>query len=121
MVIPPIKKPKWKVNRYQKGNYESMRKDTLKFVKARYFNGLSDTRSVQENFNLSTSFKEDSTDKHIPSNISRSVSCVPWITLEIRRKIRKRNETHAKVKKTGSANIRSKFGTLRREIKADIR
>ena len=40
---------------------------------------------------------------------------------EIRRKIRKRNETHAKVKKTGSAKIRSKFGTLRREIKADIR
>ena len=56
MVIPPIKKPKRKVYRYQKGDYESMRKDTLKFAKEKYFNGHSDTRSVQENFNFITSF-----------------------------------------------------------------
>ena len=123
MVIPPIKKPKRKVYRYLKGDYESMRKDTLKFAKERYFKlkGHSDTRSVQENFNLITSFIQDSADKHIPSKISRSVSSVIWLTPEIRRKIRKRNETHAKAKKTGSAKIRSKFETLRREIKADIR
>ena len=34
---------------YQKGDYESMRKDTLKFAKEKYFSGHSDTRSVQEN------------------------------------------------------------------------
>ena len=58
---------------------------------------------------------------HIPSKTSRSVSSVPWITPEIRRKIRRKNITHAKAKKTGSAKIRSKFENLRREIKADIR
>ena len=42
---------------------------TLKFAKERYFNGYSDTRSVQENFNLLTSFIQDSADKHIPSKI----------------------------------------------------
>ena len=83
--------------------------------------GRSDTRSVQENFNLITSLIQDSVDKHIPSKTSRSVSSVPWKTPEISRKIRKKNETHAKAKKTGSAKIRSKFETLRREIKADIR
>ena len=31
--IPPIKKPQRKVYRYQKGDYESMRKDTLEFAK----------------------------------------------------------------------------------------
>ena len=41
---------------------------------------------------------------------------------EIRRKIRRKNATHAKAKtSTGSAKIRAKFETLRREIKADIR
>ena len=60
-------------------------------------------------------------DKHIPSKISGSVSSVPWITPEIRQKIRKKNETCAKAKKTDSAKIRSKFETLSREIKADIR
>ena len=121
MFIPPIKKPRRKVYLYQKGDYESMRKDTLQFAKEKYFNGHSDTRSVQENFDLLTSFIQDSADKHIPSKISRSVSSIPWITPEIRRKIRRKNKTHAKAKKTGSSKLRSKFETLRREIKADVR
>ena len=190
--IPPIKKPRRKVYLYQKGDYESMRKDTLEFAKEKYFNGHSDARSVQENFDLLTSFIQDSADKHIPSKTSRTVSSIPWITPEIRRKIRRKikltqrqkrqaaanfdwrkvylyqkgdyesmrkdtlefakekyfnghsdipsktsrsvssipwitpeirrkNKTHAKAKKTGSSKLRSKFETLRRKIKADVR
>ena len=89
--------------------------------KEKYFNGHLDTRSVQENFDLLTSFIQDSADKHIPSKTSRSVFSIPWITPEIRRKIRRKNKTHAKAKKTGSSKLRSKFETLRREIKADVR
>ena len=99
----------------------NLRAETLKFAKERYFNGYSDTRSVQENFNLITSFIQESADKHIPSKTSRSVSSVPWITPEIRRNIRKKNATHTKAKKTGCAKFRSKFESLRSEIKADIR
>ena len=98
--IPPVKKPRRKVYLYQKGDYECMRKDTLE---EKYFNGHSDTRSVQENFDLLTSFIQDSADKHIPSKTNRSVSSIPWITPEIRRKIRRKNKTHAKAKKTGSS------------------
>ena len=86
--------------------------DTLEFAKEKYFNGHSDTHSVQENFDLLTSFIQDSADKHIPSKTSRSVSSTPWITPEIR-KIHRRNKTHAKAKKTGSSKLR--------EIKADLR
>ena len=68
-----------------------------------------------------TSFIQDSADKHIPSKTSRSVSSIPWITAEIRRKIRTKNKTYAKAKKTGSSKFRSNFETLRREIKADVR
>ena len=106
---------------YQKGDYESIRKDTLEFAKEKYFNGHSDTHSVQENFDLLTSFIQDSADKHISSKTSRSVSSIPWITPKIRRKIRRKNKTHAKAKKTGSSKLRSKFETLRRVIKADVR
>ena len=120
--IPPIKKPQRKVYLYQKGDYESMRKDTLEFAQEKYFNGHLDTRSVQENFDLITSFIQDLADKHIPSKTSRSVSSIPWIISEIRRKIRRRNKTHAKAKKTGSSKLKvSKFETLRREIKAEVR
>ena len=82
-----------------------MRKDTLEFSKEKYFNGHSDTRSVQENFDLLTSFIQDSAAKHFPSKTSRSVSSIPWVTPEIRRKIRRKNKTHAKAKKTGSSKL----------------
>ena len=91
VVILPIKKPRRKVYLYQKGDYESMRKDALEFAKEKYFNGYPDTRSVQENFN----FIQDSADKHIQSKTSQTVSSVPWITSEIKRNIRRRNKTHA--------------------------
>ena len=83
---------------YQKGDYKSTRKDTLVIAKEKYFNGHSDTRSVQENFDLLISFIQDSGDKHIQSKTSRSVSSIPWITPEIRRKIRSKNKTYAKAK-----------------------
>ena len=121
VVISPIKKPRRKVYLYQKGDYESMRKDAFEFAKEKYFNGYPDTRSVQENFNLITSFIQDLVDKHIQSKTSRTVSSVPWIISKIRRKIRRRNKTHAKSKKMGGKKLRSKFVTLRREIKDDVR
>ena len=94
---------------YLKGDLDSMRKNASDFAKDRYFNDYSDNRSVQENFDLITSFIQESADKHTPSKTSRSVCSVPWITPEIRRKIRRRNKTHAKAKKTGSSKLRSKF------------
>ena len=98
-----------------------MRKDAFEFAKEKYFSGYPDTRSVQEYFHLISSFIQDSADKHIPSKTSRTVSSVPWITSEIRRKILRRNKTHAKAKRTGSKKLKSKFETLRREIKDDVR
>ena len=54
--IPPRKKPRRKVYLYQKGDFDYMRRDSSNFAKDKYFNGHSDSRSVQENFNLITSF-----------------------------------------------------------------
>ena len=75
-----------------------MRSAALRFAKERYFNGYSDSRSVQENFNLITAFIQDSADKHIPSKTSRSVYSVPWITPAIRRKIRRKKQLMRKQK-----------------------
>ena len=45
-----MKKPWMKVYSYQKGDFETVRKDALRFANEKYFNGHSDARSVQENF-----------------------------------------------------------------------
>ena len=108
IVIPPIKKPRRKVYRYQKGDYESMRSDALKFAKERNFNGYSDSRSGQENFNLITSLIHDSADKHIPSKTSRYVSSVPWITPAIRMKIRRKKCNSCESKKVRQCKNQSK-------------
>ena len=100
-----IKKPRSKVYSYQKGDFETMRKHALRFANEKYFNSHSDARSVQENFNLITSFIHDSADKHTPSKISKSVSTIPWITPDIRRKSRRRNKIHSKAKKTASGKL----------------
>ena len=81
-----------------------MRQESSNFAKDKYFDGHSGSCSVQENFNLITSFIQEAVHKYIPSKTSRSVASVPWITSEIRRKIQKRNKTHGKAKnKTGSS------------------
>ena len=98
-----------------------MRKDALKFANEKYFNGHSNSRSVQENFDLITSFIQEAADKHIPSKISRSACSVPWITPGIRRMIRKRNKTHAKAKKTGNSRLKTRFQELRKEIKMRLK
>ena len=54
---------------YQKGDYESMRKDAFEFAKEKYFNGYADTRSVQDNFNLITSFIQDSLPKLVGQSL----------------------------------------------------
>ena len=77
----------------------NLRKETLQFAKEKYFYSHSDIRSVQENFDLLTSVIQDSADKHIPSKASRSVSSIPWITPEIRRKILRKKLNSCKGKK----------------------
>ena len=78
-----------------------MKKGAFEFSKEKYVNGYLDTCSVQENFNLLTSFIQDSADKHIPSKTSRTVSSIPWITSEIRRKICRRNRNSFYSKQDG--------------------
>ena len=84
-----------------------MRRDSSNFTKDKDFKkdkniqkyGHFGSLSVQENFNLITSFILEAVHKYISSKTSRSVASVLWITSEIRRNIQKRNKTHAKAKK----------------------
>ena len=57
----------------------------------------------------------------IPSKLIRGKSSLPWITQEIKRLIHKRDSLYAKFKKTGDSDIRTKFQTLRQQIKKKIK
>ena len=51
---------------YQKGDFDSMRRESSNFAKDTYFSGHFGSRSVQENFDLITSFIQEA--KCIPSD-----------------------------------------------------
>ena len=63
----PRKKPRRKVYLYQKGDYDSRRKDVLNFANEKDFNGHSNSHSVEKNLDLITSFIQEAAD--IPSKI----------------------------------------------------
>ena len=54
---------------------------------------------------------------------SQKLECLylRFIGSEIRRKICRRNKIHAKTKMTDSGKLRTKFESLKREIKADVK
>ena len=54
--VPKIICCSWKVYSYQKADFETMRKDALRFTNEKYFSGHSYARSVQENFNFINSW-----------------------------------------------------------------
>ena len=89
-------------------------------TKIKYFNGYSDNQLGFKNFDLITSLNRSQPNSIFPQKpVGRLLQF--WITPEIRRKIRRRNKTHAKAKKTGSSKLRAKFESLRKEIKADVK
>ena len=57
----------------------------------------------------------------IPSKIIRGKSSLPWITQEIKRLIRKRVSLYTKFKKSGDQDTKTKFQTLRQQIKKKIK
>ena len=57
----------------------------------------------------------------IPSKIIRGKSSLPWITQEIKGLIRKRDSFYTKFKKSGDQDTKTKFQTLRQQIKKKIK
>ena len=57
----------------------------------------------------------------IPAKLIRGKSSLPWITQEIKRLIRKRDSLYRKFKRSGDSDIKTKFQTLRRQIKKKIK
>ena len=76
-----------------------MRKETSDFAKDNYFNGYQTSRSVEENWQFIKKFLLKSINTHVPSKLSKGVQSLPWITREIKSLVKRRNKTHANLKK----------------------
>ena len=58
--------------------------------------------------------------KHIPQKTLGTRKDVPWMTPEIKRKIRKKQRLYNRQKNTGKANHKRKFKEIRKAVKREL-
>lgn len=116
----PTKTVKCKFYLYNKGNYTKMKDETRTFNRDIYFNGLQNNSSTEENWKILKTFIQKTVNDNVPSKISRSRKQLPWISQNIRAKIRRRNKLHKRAKETGSKRLKAKWEELRKDIKKEI-
>ena len=78
-------------------------------------------RSVEELWSDFVTALDTFSSKCIPLKIIRGKFSLPWITQNIRRQIRRRDDLYRKFKKTGDQKFRDKFLSLRKSIKHKIK
>ena len=78
-------------------------------------------KTVEELWTDFTTTLEKLTRECIPSKLIRGKSSLPWITQEIKRLIRKQDSLYAKLKKSGDLDIKTKFQTVRHQLKKKIK
>ena len=78
-------------------------------------------KTVEELWTDFTNTLDKLSEECIPSKLIRGKSSLPWITQEIKRLIRKRDRLYTRFKKSRDHDIRTKFQTLRQEIKKKIK
>ncbi|MEL7079481.1 MAG: reverse transcriptase domain-containing protein, partial [Cyanobacteria bacterium J06582_2] len=89
------------IKKYNQGNFDKMRVEASKFSCSTYLNGKENERNIDENWNLITSFINDTIKENVPTKVTRQNS-LPWITDRIRNLIRRRDKAHKRSKQTGN-------------------
>ena len=118
---PQVKQPKRKFFQYAKGDYQSIKQDARKFTREKYFNGYQDNRDINTNWRMIKEFISNAANKYIPCKTTSNKKHLPWISKQIRTKMRRKDRIHKLAKQTGSLKLLNKWKALRAEIKQDIK
>ena len=78
-------------------------------------------QTVEQLWTVFTTTLDKLVQECIPAKLIRGNSSLPWITQEIKRLIRKRDSLYRKFKRSGDSDIKTKFQTLRQQIKKKIK
>ena len=107
------------VYRFSKGNMDAIKHD-LETKFECFAQSDPSSRTVDENWNDFKTTLMSSVNKHIPRKTLSTRKDVPWMTPEIKRKIRKKQRLYNKQKKSGNAEDKHKFRELRRTVKREL-
>ena len=116
--IQQKQKPR-KVLLFNKADWPTLKAKLKHFQQSFLANHLSKT--VDELWTDFTNTLDKLSEECIPSKLIRGKSSLPWITQEMKRLIRKRDRLYTRFKNSRDHDIRTKFQTLRQEIKKKIK
>ena len=105
---------------YHRADWGSIKEDLISLLNSSDFSS-TDTKTVND---LWTKFKDTilhSMRLHIPYKLTRTRCDLPWLTSDIRKKIRKRNKLYRQYKRSHLPEVRSRFLQLKSDIQRQMR
>jgi hypothetical protein len=109
-----------KIPLYKKAKWENI-KDKLKMINEEIEKMYQKGNSTQELWDYFKKELEDSIDENIPQKTSKIKDGNPWITMDIKRIIQKRDRLYKKQKKSGDPKHKKKYKELKRLVQREIR
>ena len=97
------KKTQRKIFMYHKANLSTLKQDTLNFA-SDFLNSNPLSRSVNANWESIRDKVTDLANKHIPSKLSKTKHNLPWVNVDVKRKMRKRDRLFSKARRSNSSH-----------------
>ena len=113
-------KPRRKVPNFKKADPEKLQKLTKEFSH-KFISSNPEDNSVDTNWRKICDFLKDLMNSHIPSKMSGGKRHVPWITPQIKRKMRKRDRLYTLARKLSSSTHWKTFRIFRNSLAKLIR
>ena len=109
-----------KIYLYKKGNTEKNCED-LNDLNEKMDSNFVNSHSINDLWDLFTASLQKTIADNIPTKMTSSRFSLPWVTPDIRRKLRKKQRCYNRAKKSGNWKDRDAYRKLRRKIDRDIR
>ena len=109
-----------KINLFRNANWEKIKAD-LKCEEENFFKNSPAENTVETNWSFFKQSISDAISNHVPTKTVSGRYKLPWITVHIKRLIRRKQRAFCKAKKSGTEEHWQKYRTLRKAVQTQTR
>lgn len=114
------KKPQRKIYMFGKANIDALKSDVADFVN-NFLQSNPGEQNCDSNWKTIRNNLTELVEKHVPSKLSKRKCSLPWITIDIKRKMRKRDKLFSKARKTSISADWKKYKLYRNYVTKLVR
>ena len=120
MRISATKQTNRRIPLYNKANWEAMRNE-IEPLEGEINNLVLQTVHIDDVWRKLSDSILHVVNKYIPYKITRKRRSLPWISVQLRKQIKRRDKLYRQAKRSGSADIYSRFLDLKHSIQREMR